>query len=192
MSDLPPASAKRRLPSSRSEDMRAIERVLDLLLNPLGHADLDQWRRAVMEELRPLLGADMVSFQLPHPGRKLLLSDLDPSLVSTYTREYIPHLDRVKDYSQRMIRLGVGNRRALWQSDLPWLYRTAYYNECIVPMRAFGPIWASAPVPGEQVPAILLAHVDRRYGRRMGRRDEERPHQQADHDAVNEWILVHL
>lgn len=157
--------------SRRSEDMRGVERVLDKLLDPLGYEDLDRWRRAVMDELRPLLGADIVTFQAPHPGYDLLLSDIDDQLVRTYTSHYIPHLDRVKGYSKRMIRLGVGNRVALWGRDRPWLYRSAYYNECIVPMRAFGPTWAATAVPGEVLPAILLAHVDRRYGRRMGRRE---------------------
>ncbi len=157
--------------SRRSEDLHGVERVLDVLLNPLDHDDFDEWRHGVMHVLRPLLGADMLSFQAPHPGHELFVSDIDRQLVRTYTTDFIPYLDKVKNYSTRMIHLGVGNRAKLWGADLPWLYRSAYYNECIVPMRAFGPTWTAAAVPGEERPAILLAHVDRRYGRRLGRRE---------------------
>jgi DNA-binding CsgD family transcriptional regulator len=152
--------------------VRGIERVLDVLLDPLRFAAVDDWRYAVLRELGPLLGADQMSFQLPYPGHELFLSDIDHGLVRTYIRHFIPQLDRTKNYTRRMIQLGVGNRRTLWRSDRKWLYRSEYYNECIVPMRAFGPLWMSARTPGSELPSVILAHVDQRYGRRMGPREQ--------------------
>jgi DNA-binding CsgD family transcriptional regulator len=158
--------------SNRSKDLRGIERVLDLLLDPLRHDTIDSWRHDVTCALGPLLGADRMSFQLPHPGVDLLYNaEMDRGTLKTYTQHFIPQLDRRKNYSRRIITLGVGNRRAMWGHDLAWLYRSAYYNECIVPMRAFGPVWASARVPGQSRPAVLLAHADRRRGHRMGERE---------------------
>ncbi|HUF49620.1 MAG TPA: helix-turn-helix transcriptional regulator [Longimicrobiales bacterium] len=153
-------------------DAPALERVLESLLNPLGHPDLDAWRSRVARDLKGLLGADMTSFQLPWPGLDLLYTEeLDPRLVRAYTEQHIPELARRKRYNERIVELGVGNFSVFWGHDLPWFYRSKYYNECLVPMRAFDPVWAAARTPGSDLPAVLLSHHDRSDGRRFGERE---------------------
>lgn len=68
-----------------------------------------------------------------------------------------------------MKRLGAGNRSILWQGHLDWFYRSDYFNELVVPQRAFDAMWAAVPVGTTRVPAVLHGYHDRRFGgRRFG------------------------
>ncbi len=158
-------------PRLSARDMAMLEHTLETLLRPLAYDEIDAWRADVNRALRSLLRADKVSFQLPLPGHPLLLMEhAEPALVERYTSRDIPRLVREKQYAARILQLGVGNRALLWGKDRGWLYSSAYYNETIIPLRAFDPVWASAPVAGSHLPAVLLAHHDRPFGRRFGER----------------------
>lgn len=155
-----------------SADTAGIERVLEVLLDPLEYPDLDGWRSEVLRVLGPLLGADKTSFQLPWPGLDLLYSeDTDRQLLRVYAAEHVPQLVRRKQYNQRLLELGVGNHELFWGDDLPWLFRSEYYNELIVPLRAHDPVWSAVPMPGTTYPAVLLAHHERPDARRFGDRE---------------------
>lgn len=154
-----------------SADADGVGEVLDSLLDPLRHPTVDEWRREVTRRLLYLLGADLMSFQLPYPGVELFHSEtFDFSLVQTYTSHFLPELVRTKAYARRIEKIGVGNRAALWGRERKWLYGSSYYNDLIKPGRAFDPIWAAVPVKGQRLPAILLGHHATRRGPRFGQR----------------------
>jgi hypothetical protein len=155
-------------------DGAALEDALETLLRPVAYEDVDRWRSDVNRSLRTLLRADKMSFQLPLPGRALLYTeDADPAIVERYTSHDIPRLVREKQYAARILNLRVGNRALMWGQDRAWLYASAYYNETVIPLQAFDPVWASAPVAGSHLPAVLLAHHERPSGRRFGTRGLE-------------------
>lgn len=155
----------------RAARAKALERVLSALLDPFGHDDVDAWRECVRLEMGAMLGADQTTFQLPLPERVLFLGDFDVRLRRRYEEVHIPDLSRRKRYNARILAMGVGNRATFWGRDRPWLYRSSYYHEVVRPARAFDPIWAAAPVPGAALPAVLLAHHERRRGRHFTRDD---------------------
>ncbi len=154
-----------------SADAPALAGVLETHLKPLEFPSLDTWRSEVTRKARPLLGADMVAFQLPHPGLDLLFTeDFDRTQRRDYVSYFMPALIRTKGYARRIEKLGVGNRKTMWASELDWLYGSEYYNEFVLPTRAFDPVWAAVPVRGQKVPAILLAHHGSRRGPHFGSR----------------------
>ncbi len=51
--------------SLSSREMDRLVRVQEVLLRPLDHPHLDDWRRAVNLTLKDLLGADRAAFMLP-------------------------------------------------------------------------------------------------------------------------------
>ncbi|MFQ5679704.1 MAG: response regulator transcription factor [Gemmatimonadota bacterium] len=142
------------------------------LLSPLEHERPDAWRATVNRAIKPLLAADMATFQLPYPRLELLISD---EVDAAHLRRYLPTLDdRDPRFSvptlEKTAELGVCNRRMLWRDDLEDYYRSSYYNEFIVPCRAFDMLCASTRLEGAKLPAMLYLHHSKRNGPRFGGR----------------------
>ena len=154
-------------------ELRRVEPLHQALLSPLDHETVDDWRRAVNRALVEAFGSDAAKFQLPLEGMPLHVSEgIDPAVLGSYAQEIMPELSRTRRMYRRLERLGAGNRSMLWQRDLEWLYRSDYFHEMIVPMRAFDPLWAGVPVDGSRYPASIHTYHDRRRGsRRVGARE---------------------
>ena len=163
--------------SLSTDDQRKLARALRSLLSPLEHATLDSWRHDVTVTLRDLLDADHSTFQMDVPWEALLYSpDIDTETVSKYPG-WLEKVDADGDIEQKQRRLGVWSRKMLWYPRTKALYRTAYYNEFVVPLRAFDavgvcvvPERSSATGAPAHPPANLYCHHAQRTGRRFGRR----------------------
>lgn len=150
-------------------DLSGLRDAIRTLVSPLAHADVDAWRRAVNRRLKPLLGADKATFQFPGEGAEDLISEeMDPDDL----RPYLPlvrHFQRrlwgnSKVIFQRVVALGVCDRRSLYGDDLERYYETEYYNEYIRPHRAHDALMAAVALPGPRPPVQLYFHHDRPRG----------------------------
>jgi DNA-binding CsgD family transcriptional regulator len=145
-----------------------MQRCLRDLLSPLEHVHADKWRSSMNRSVGEILGADIVSFQLPFPGVAFMYSDdIDPVSAQRY-RPSIDSHDRMAP--GRMAELGVCNRAMLWGDGLRRYYASAYYNEFIVPARGFDMLGAAAMLAGYCAPATLYLHHSTPRMRRFGER----------------------
>lgn len=144
-------------------DLRRIEPLQRALLSPLDYESIDHWRRAVNQAAVTAFGSDAAMFQLDVDGVALQFSDeFEPEDLATYSDEIMATLSRNLRLYQRMREIGAGNRSMLWAADLEWLYGSEYFNELVVPMRAFDPLWVSASAGASRYPATLHTYHDRR------------------------------
>lgn len=141
-----------------------------VLLNPAEHADVDEWRRAVNREVGDLLHADQRTFVLPDGGPgPLLTDDFTTAEVALY-RSAFPTVDRRFGLLDRARRAGVTSRRTTWGRHVGHFYRSAYYNEVLVPIRAFDNLSLILEV-GLPAPVQLIFNHARSRGRRFGHRE---------------------
>ena len=153
-------------------DLERIEPLQRVLLSPLDSGSADNWRRAVNRILIEVFGSDAAMFQLDVDGVSLQLSEeFDPATMAQYTEEFMPAFAARRRLYRRSLDKGAGNRSIMWGSDLEWLYDSAYFNELVVGMRAFDPLWASAPTEGATYPAMIHTYRDRRGGCYFDERD---------------------
>lgn len=144
-------------------DLRRIEPLQRALLSPLDHEGIDHWRREVNQAAVTAFGSDAAMFQLDVEGVELQFSDeFKPEDLATYSDEIMATLSRNLRLYQRMREIGAGNRSMLWAADLEWLYGSEYFNELVVPMRAFDPLWVSACAGESKYPATLHTYHDQR------------------------------
>jgi DNA-binding CsgD family transcriptional regulator len=143
--------------------LRRIEPLQRTLLSPLDHSSIDHWRGEVNRALRTAFDSDAAMFQLDLDGVALQYSEeFHPAHVEEYVQEQMPTFARNQRLYQRAARLGAGNRSILWADDLEWLYGSEYFNELILPMYAFDPLWAAAAMEGGRYPAMIHTYHDRR------------------------------
>lgn len=139
------------------------------LVSPLEYPDVDAWRRAVNQALKPLLRADKATFQLPGQGGQTLFSD---DLSGEDLGAYLPLVRRMQRrlwgtprmIFKRVVALRVCDRRSLYAGDLGRYYQTEYYNEFIRPMRAYDALMTAVPLPDGGMPVQLYFHHDRPHG----------------------------
>lgn len=157
----------------RSIDLPAIQQAQRVLLNPLDHERLDDWRDHVNLAMKEVLGADTAMFALPVSDEHLLYSrDVDVSSWQEYPKS-MKDVDQYAARQEKIARDGVWTRRSLFHSWLKEYYRSEYYNDLVIPMRAFDAVGLAAPVEGSLIPATLFLHHQQRTGRKFGRRGFE-------------------
>ncbi len=154
-------------------EVRRLERALRALLSPLESPSVNAWRSRVNGEVQHLLGADMVTFHLPIQGAPEFYSEqLSPASL----RAYPAHRSRLEtrfSTVQRSIALGVYSRAAIYYPHWKDVERSEYYNEFIVPNRAYDAIAITIATDDDARPGTvsgLLLYHDRPRGRRFGRR----------------------
>lgn len=154
-------------------DLHAIEAAQRLLLSPLEYSSLDHWRLAVNRSLKALLGADKVTFFLPLQGQISFFSEeLDAASVRAYPGRVQPAGVRSSVW-ERLVAIRVGNSDILWQGHMDEFYRSEYYNDYLVPVRAFdgmGMMTGLGGTPSATTVAQLILHHDEPNGRRFGER----------------------
>lgn len=144
-------------------DLRRIEPLQRALLSPLDHASVDEWRAAVNRTLVDVFDSDAALFQLDLKGVELQFSEeFETSALEQYTDELMPELARDHGLYERAVRFGAGNRSILWGPGLEWLYESAYYNELVLDMQAFDPLWTGVAAGSGGYPAVIHTYHDRR------------------------------
>lgn len=157
-----------------SHDRERLDHALRVLLSPLDHRTTDDWRVAVNRAMKALLGADMATFILPvGDGAPVFSEEIPPAVLSDYLPLLEPLATRFS-YWERLARLPVADRDRVWHPHLKEYYRSAYYNEYIVPNRAYDSLNAACALhdrPGVRHPmAVLIFHHERPDGPRFGKR----------------------
>jgi DNA-binding CsgD family transcriptional regulator len=142
------------------------------LVSPLGAPSFEDWLREVNRTLKELLWADKASFMFPvGAGEIRTASDEVPSpVLQTYMREKLPEIDRRWEVRKRTVQLGAFNRAVIYGDNLPQLYASEYYNEYLVPNRAFDTIGLATSLGSPDNVVNLYFHHDRATGRRFGSR----------------------
>jgi DNA-binding CsgD family transcriptional regulator len=142
------------------------------LVSPLVAPSFEHWLGEVNRTLKELLWADKASFMFPLPSGEIRgASDgyTSPEL-ERYMREKLPEIERRWAIRQRSVELGAFNRTLVYGDRLGQLYRSEYYNDYLVPMRAFDLVAMAAAVDAPSRVVILYFHHDRPTGRRFGAR----------------------
>jgi DNA-binding CsgD family transcriptional regulator len=142
------------------------------LVSPLGAPSFEDWLREVNRTLKELLWADKASFMFPlASGEIRTASDEVPSpVLQTYMREKLPQIERLWGVRKRCLQFGAFNRALIYGDDLPQMYASEYYNEYLVPHRAFDTIGMATSVESPDSVVNLYFHHDRPTGRRFGGR----------------------
>ena len=141
------------------------------LVSPLAAPSFEAWLCEVNRTLKELLWADKASFMFPvDSGDIRTVSDeLSPSVLQTYMREKLPEIERRWAIRRRSVELGAFNRALVYGDRLRELYRSEYYNDYLVPNRAFDTMGMTSALTPNQV-VNLYFHHDRPTGRRFGPR----------------------
>jgi DNA-binding NarL/FixJ family response regulator len=145
------------------DDGRNLARTLETLLAPLGQESFDEWRLIVQRCMRELFAGDMATSQVPQDAKPLLSAEVDVAILSRYP-EHLKQLDEQLHFHARMLRQGAWTRERLWGRDLPLLYVSAYWNELLVPARAYNAMGVTVKVDGESAPMTLYLNRDQRHG----------------------------
>lgn len=120
--------------SSRDESL--VRQVSARLLDPLSEP-VDQWRRGICGMLKDLVGADTATFVLPNPESPAFFSEEYELQTLVNYGEILASMESRFHLTERMLAMGVSNRATLYRPYEDELLASAYYNEIIVPNRAF-------------------------------------------------------
>jgi len=145
-----------------SGEVGRLQTALGALLSPLDHAHVNDWRVAVTDSCKALLGADIGSFVLPIEGRSHMYSREFDAPVTRAFPILAPRLPALSFWHQQV------NGEYLDE-----YFRSAYYNDYIVPARAFDSIGITIPLAPEiesHTTAGILFHHDREDGPVFGER----------------------
>jgi DNA-binding CsgD family transcriptional regulator/PAS domain-containing protein len=156
-----------------SGEQARLTAALDALVSPLQHQDLETWCARVNGALKRALDADKCSVVIVDGGCYAAYADgLDVEEVRKYPAE-LEEINRRLHLWERQVRLGVFNRQTMLGRDAPLYYRSAYWNEYIVRLRAFDALGATTRLPapdGQRSVATVLLHHESPTGRRFGAR----------------------
>jgi DNA-binding CsgD family transcriptional regulator len=156
---------------SPAEQLR-LQEAVRTLVSPLEYPEVDGWRSAVNGAVRELLGADMASFMLPGTGTHLVHSDeLPPNKIDDYPSR-LATLRRIAIW-RRQVALGAWTRSMFVRPFADAYYRSAYYNDYLVPLRCHHSIGVTISLDdgsGTERYAGLLFHRDHPGKRPFGRR----------------------
>ncbi len=156
-----------------SVEVTRLEAALHALLSPFETPSVDAWRSKVSREVQELLGADMVTFHLPaREAAEFYSEQFSPDSLRTYPA-HRSRLETRFSILRRSIALGVYSRAAIYHPHWKDVERSDYYNEFIVPNRAYDTIAITTENPDDAAPRTvsgLLLYHDKPRGRRFGKR----------------------
>lgn len=156
--------------SITAEDLRAVAEVQRILLTCPMPQQLDRWRTEVNRRVRALVGADRCFFMLPNHTSVTCLADIPYELdLETYPQITEPYWTAYGVW-ERAVHFGVATRRMIYGRYARHMRRSAYYNDGVVPARAYDAV--SMTLPAEESCFVqLTVHHDRPFGRKFGQRE---------------------
>lgn len=156
-----------------SSDVRGACRAIELLLAPLDHDSVDQWRSDVNRTLSDLLGADSAGFILPGVDGPIVYSDEhDAAELAKYPEILPPALPGGEMIFSRAVRLGPCTLPELWGNEYGEYLKSPYHNEFALANDADDAITAVMDLPGEHPLPVAGLHfwhgrdTTRRFGSR--------------------------
>jgi DNA-binding CsgD family transcriptional regulator len=157
-----------------SADLEKLTQSVQLLVSPLDHPSVDQWRSAVNHQLKELLCADSAGFLLPVPAGLMMYSEEhDPSELSKYQDVVAPDMADGTPIWEQMIRSGVGTLANMYGRDYDRYLGSAYYNEYAGANEAHDTLSAAIPLGGLEARSMASLHFwhARPDGRLFGERE---------------------
>lgn len=192
----PPASAHQTaMPITLSDlDLVRLEAAQRTLLSSMRGPDIERWCEDCSRAVKTLIGADMATFVVPLTERVVFQSEeLSPEILSAYPVELQPLREEVP-VGERMRSQGVFSRASLWHPHEEVLYRSEYYNDYIVPARAFDTVGLA--VQGQDgaspLPAHLMFHHDRPNRPQFGQRGLQLLRLLLPAFQTGLWFYLHL
>lgn len=157
--------------SITSEDLRAVAEMQRLLLTCPMPQQLDRWRTQVNRKVRALVGADRSFFMLPNDTSVTCLADIPYEIdIETYPQRTEPCWTEYNLW-ERAVRLGAATRRMIYHPYERQMYRSSYYNDGVVPSRAYDGVSMTCRAEGRSGFVQLTVHHDRPFGRKFGERE---------------------
>lgn len=143
-----------------------------LLAMPFEFGGLEEWSREFGARLSRVLGADGISLAIPDRDRLYAYSDgLPPGTVGKYIEVHLVNeCERRWRLLSRQLEFGTWSRRLLWGSNGSDILRSAYWNDFVVPARAFDTIGVSTAIDAHPGVANLQFYHERARGRKFGER----------------------
>lgn len=157
-------------------ELQHLTRAAALLVTPLDHETIDDWRRAVNRELRSLFTADSAGFLLPGVDGLLLFSEEhDSAELARYPDLHPPSLPDGRTIWERLIECRVSTMPAAYGKDVKRYLESAYYNEYAAPNGAGDTLCAMLPLGGADPRHVASVQLwrDRPNLRRFEERDRQ-------------------
>ncbi|HUF12995.1 MAG TPA: helix-turn-helix transcriptional regulator [Longimicrobiales bacterium] len=153
-------------------DLAAAADVQRTLLTCPIPSELDRWRLDVNLKIRELVGADRSFLMMPNAAAELCFTDSDYGfrLADDYPRMTEPYWTKYGVWA-RAAAFGVATRAMLYHPFEREMYRSAYYNEGVVPSRAFDGMSMTLRLGRERRLAQMVVHHERPTGPRFGDRE---------------------
>lgn len=155
-------------------DFERLGRAVELLVSPLAHAAVDDWRRLANRELKDLLGADSAGFMIPTAtGPSFLSEEHDPAELARYPDVAPPDLSDGRPIWPRLLELGATSLAEAYGPDLKSYLRSPYYNEYAAPSRAHDTLAMAVAFEGDGIAntATLQVWHATEKGRKFGERE---------------------
>ena len=157
----------------RDADLRQARDVMDVMLRPSEFGTTDDWRRAVLEGVKALTGADGGGIFVNGPSGDVWVADYPRVALEAYGIR-LAAMAPALDLWARHAALGVHHRDEMWLPIRPDFYETRYYRDYLRPLRAFdalGITWYRGQDRSPSSICQLLLHHDSERGRRFGSRE---------------------
>lgn len=155
-------------------DLEKLARATQILVSPLEHPTVDQWRSAVNRHLKELLCADSAGFLLPvSEGLMLYSEEHDPLALSAYPEVVPPEMVDGTPLWEQMIKSRVDTLANMYGRHYHRYMGSAYYNEYAGANGAHDTLAASVSLGGLDAKSMACLHFwhDRPDQRLFGERE---------------------
>lgn len=156
-------------------ELECVRDAIRLLVSPLDHSSLDEWRSRVNQHLSSFLKADSAGFLLPGAGGLAMYSDEhDPRALGAYPELLPPGLPDGTPLWEHFITKGVTTLESAYGDYYRTYLKCEYHNEFAAPNHAFGTLGLGIAVAGAGPPgmASLQFWHNRPNSPSFGERDE--------------------
>lgn len=155
-----------------SYEIEKLTEAQNILLSPFDYASRAEWLLECLATIRDLVGADAGVAQDPDDPQFAISSEYPKTFLAPYKDAIVDTELRFVDHS-RFAALGIWNRRTAFANDLDAFYGSRYYNEYVVPARAFDATGLAVSLAGRDDltdTLMLIFHHHNPTGRQFGER----------------------
>lgn len=155
-----------------SSEIERLTEAQNTLLSPFDYESKAEWLIECLATIRDLIGADAGVAQDPDDPRFAISSEYPRTFLAPYKDLIVDAELRFVDHA-RFAALGVWNRRQAFANDLDGFYNSRYYNEYVVPARAFDATGLAVSQAGRHDltdTLMLIFHHHNSTGRQFGER----------------------